>query len=929
MNQETIESSSTLVENLMNTAISIIENGNSYSEESIDDGVEKARLIYNCNDTVADSAKRKLKKRFGHRLDPGTMIMAEHKAWYLQRTKESEMAYTRRNQSYLLKDRKMSPNVISKMSDITDEIMDGLGDPRDKPFQRRGLVVGDVQSGKTGTYTTLCCKAVDSGYRLIILLTGTIEILRQQTQSRLDEGLVGKDSSAFINKKNIPIGVGKYKYLEFGVVTTTESDFNKAVASGMNIPVRDMKDPYIMVLKKNKNVLSNVYEWLKANTAGAEIETPLLLIDDEADNASINTSAENITVINGLIRDILRLFNKSTYVGFTATPYANIFIDSDEKDDLYPRDFIYCLSSPSNYVGPSSMYSEEGRYRYMLKTISIPDEETGLPELPYKHQKSFTMQKLPESLEEAINCFLVSCAIRDLRGQCSNHMSMMVNASRFTDVQESIKELISQQMIQINLAVSAYSHLPPNEALRDPFILGLKNAWVKNYRDVGYEWEEVQYALESAINPVTVRSINQRNGPKNLNYKDATGGLRVIAVGGNSLSRGLTLEGLCVSYFYRRSQSYDTFMQMGRWFGYREDYDDLCRVWMTQESIDWYTQVSEATDELKSEFRRMHDLKKTPSEFGFRVRDDIIGLTITARNKMRKAGDDVIIKSVNGQLLWTSRIFADKEHVINNQDTTERLLSNLNNITKPIENGFTKNKVWNNIDSDPVKRFLNTFECPDKEIVFDGEAIVRMIEKDESLARWDVALQHGDSTETVFEDLGVATNRVIRANFNPDGKNAIRFNSSALISPDNLKEGLLLDRIADGNISKEEYNREIDRLKKEYFQCVDPEKKSKYGTYDKMPNYPAVTYLNTKERRPLLLIYPLKLKYKETGDDKRDPIVKRITTDLDEANVCPIGVAIGFPRVSDPNSKKMMIAYKTTVVYQKMEGNSDLDEEEI
>ena len=215
MNQETIESSSTLVENLMSIAISIIEIGHSYSEESIDDGVEKARLIWNCNDAVADSAKRKLKKRFGHRLDPGTMIIAEHKAWYLQRTKESEMAYTRRNQSYLLKDRKMSPNVISKMSDITDEIMDGLGDPRDNPFQRRGLVVGDVQSGKTGTYTTLCCKAVDSGYRLIILLTGTIEILRQQTQSRLDEGLVGKDSSAFINKKNIPIGVGKYKYLEF------------------------------------------------------------------------------------------------------------------------------------------------------------------------------------------------------------------------------------------------------------------------------------------------------------------------------------------------------------------------------------------------------------------------------------------------------------------------------------------------------------------------------------------------------------------------------------------------------------------------------------------------------------------------------------------------------------------------------------------
>ena len=918
-----------VIEKLVNVAIAIAENSQDYSEPSIEGSIQAARTIYPCNDATAEAAKRRILSRYGHTLDMGSMIQADHKAWYLQRTKEVEMLCTRRNRSYLIKDKKMSPAVVSKLYDITDEIMDGLGDPRVEAFQRRGLVMGDVQSGKTSVYTILSCKAVDVGYRLIILLTGTIEILRQQTQSRMDEGLVGKDSAAFIKQKTIPIGVGKYESKpNFGVFTSTEGDFNKTVASRMNIPVNNMQNPYLMVLKKNKDVLKNLYDWLKTNTVEGETVTPLLLIDDEADNASINTSADDVTVINRHIRNILSLFKKSTYVGFTATPYANIFINSDEKDDLYPRDFIYCLSSPSNYVGPSNLYSEGGRYRYMLKTISFPDEVIGLPEIPYKHNSGYLVPKLPDSLVEAVNCFLVSCAIRDLRGQIKSHMSMLVNVSRFTNVQESVKDLLSQLMFEIKDAVAAHSHLSPNEALRDPYISKIKEAWVNNYSEIGFEWEAIQHSLESAINPISVRSVNQRNGPKNLNYADSTGGLRVIAVGGNSLSRGLTLEGLCVSYFYRKSQSYDTLMQMGRWFGYRDEYDDLCRVWMTQESMDWYLDISEATEELKYEFRKMRDLKKTPIDFGFRVKNDINGLTITARNKMRYAGDDVIIKSVSGRLLWTSYIYVDEDNASKNQKAVSGLIPKLNSEKAPKLNEFTKNWVWNDIDSEVVVKFLEEYQTPYDNMLFDNDAIIRMIRKDGSLLRWDVALQHGDSADSIFKEFGVETHRVSRNNYTPKNDNkVVRFNSSALISPDNLKEGLLIDGIVENAVSKEDYDKVIDDLKQEYFKCMSPEKK-KCDTYDQMKNYPAITYLQTKDRRPLLLLYPIKLGIKPTDDEALKANMTSIVTNLEEKKLCPIGVAIGFPAGSDSGKGNMHISYKTSVVYSKMKGNEDLDEPE-
>ena len=494
-----------------------------------------------------DAIKKKILTVFSHHLDMGTMITDNsQEPWFMSRTKDCEMICSERNREYLLQYRGLSSDVVSKLDSITDTIMDGFGDPKKESFARRGLVMGDVQSGKTNTYTRLCCKAVDVGYRMIILLTGTLESLRRQTQGRLDEGLVGKDSAVFLKKNATePIGVGKINPdKEFAVFTHTEGDFRAKTAEALNLPITNLNIPVLLVIKKNAKIINNLATWLDTHRTGI-IKSPLLLIDDEADNASINTSDTNITAVNNGIRSILKLFQRNTYVGFTATPYANVFINPDDEKDLYPKHFIYCLKSPTNYVGPRSVYQDDGAHHYMLKTIFLDENHIyrGLPELPYDHQKEFVVKRLPDSLREAINCFIVSCAIRDLRGMTTSHMSMLINASRFTAVQESIKELVEQTMYQIKTAVEVNSKLPEEEALANPFINDLYVAWDNNYGNLGYAWGQIQNALAAAAKPITVRSVNQKTGAKTLNYDEyKADGLRIIAIGGNSLSRGLTLE---------------------------------------------------------------------------------------------------------------------------------------------------------------------------------------------------------------------------------------------------------------------------------------------------------------------------------------------------------------------------------------------------
>ncbi|TRN46183.1 hypothetical protein DT385_28950 [Pseudomonas syringae] len=270
--------------------------------------------------------------------------------------------------------------------------------------------MGDVQSGKTSNYTGLICKAADAGYKLVILLTGTLESLRRQTQERLDSGFVGLDSSGVVNNRKRhrkEIGVGLIDAARSaGVFTSTVGDFKAATVNQLGFKLKDYKEPVLLVVKKNKRILENLADWLVTfNASGSgNIDLPLLLIDDEADNASINTNPKKATAINSGIRGLLKVFPRSSYVGFTATPFANVFINPDtttemEGDDLFPRDFIYALDAPSNYVGAHRIFGDNAD----LKCVEpIWDAEEYFPK---GMSSDSVIDAVPDSMLEAVSCF--------------------------------------------------------------------------------------------------------------------------------------------------------------------------------------------------------------------------------------------------------------------------------------------------------------------------------------------------------------------------------------------------------------------------------------------------------------------------------------------------------------------------------------------
>ncbi len=525
-----------------------------------------------------------------------------------------------------------SDRMCQSLRDVSEIILGLLRDPTsDGTWDRRGLVIGSVQSGKTANYLALIARAADAGYKFIIVIAGIQNALRSQTQQRIDEGFVGRHSES---KK--PIGVGKAvsQFPHPATLTTVSDDFTKQIARQSTYKLTDFRKPIILVIKKNVNVLKFLYGWLKDMNArgGDQIETaPMLLIDDEADHASINTNDPNLdpTKTNQLIRKILSLFAKSSFVGYTATPFANIFIPED-KDDLFPRDFIHCLYPPTSYFGPEKVFLEENS----SFTVPIKDCEDVLP---LSHKKNHEIYELPASLYKAINEFIVARAIRNLRGHEAHHCSMMINVSRFVNVQKNVRDLVSIYLRNLKAAVSANYKMPDFVSSRDTYMKNLKEAYEKVYPSCGSSWEEVKAVLHAAATCVRLFLINSKSSEK-LDYRkyESNGaGLTAIAIGGLSLSRGLTLDGLCVSYIYRSTRMYDTLMQMGRWFGYHIGYEDLCRIHLSRDAISWYSYIANAASELVEQVWEMALQDKTPRDFGLYVRSHPDRLLITSPRKMQ------------------------------------------------------------------------------------------------------------------------------------------------------------------------------------------------------------------------------------------------------------------------------------------------------
>ena len=664
-----------------------------YSEEQIEEAVRKVQTI------------------FVTRMGVGSLFEADdYRPWLADRRGEIDFYYWRRYEN-LLRSKLFSPPVVATLDEVTDKILDHLEDPlKEGRWARRGLVVGHVQSGKTANYTGLICKAADAGYKVIIVLGGMLNSLRNQTQGRIDSDFMG-----WCTKRNRHIGAAGFGSERRPVCfTTSVEDFRKTTANAIALELAALREPVVLVLKKNTSTLRNLREWLSGNNRHNLKDFPMLLIDDEADHASINTNKEDEdpTAINRAIRDLLSLFPQSSFVGYTATPFANIFIDPDSElemttgeiyRDLFPRDFILSLDPPSNYVGANEIFLDDARLDCIREIKDNADV------LPIRHPIHFRPELLPDSLLRTMDEFIIAKAIRLVRGHIGKHHSMMINVSRFTDVQNELKRLVADRLKERRQAIANYAGLPPKRALDNRSLREMHAVWEEEYAEAGFTWTQVQARLKEAIDPAEVISINSRS-TDTLDYSETNypNGRTIIAVGGLGLSRGLTLEGLMTSYFLRNSIMYDTLMQMGRWFGYRDGYADLCRIHMTSDTISWYAHITDAIEELRADFKAMEKAKLTPLEFGLRVRSHPVALIVTARNKMRSSREIPVSISLEGRLAETSVILGNPQVIKDNTRVLENVVTAADTVISPeqLELGW----FWRSIPSDVVKTALDQFQ---------------------------------------------------------------------------------------------------------------------------------------------------------------------------------------------------------------------------
>jgi hypothetical protein len=360
---------------LSNVVRAALGNEETITASQIRDRVRDFRKIpgFEVTDEEAERLCKDIEASLDITMAIGSVVQEKFAEWLGSRKAEISPYYWERYRQYL-EQKNFPQRVITRLDGVTDRILGLLENPKKPgPWDRRGMVVGHVQSGKTANYTGLICKAADAGYRLIVVIAGIHNNLRNQTQARIDEGFVGRDSATLLsNKTQKLIGVGKFGASEFPLtVTNTKQDFNKNTATTLGVQLRALNVPAVLVIKKNASTLKHLNEWLRThNTQGPSslVDAPMLLIDDEADNASIDISRDpdKASTINSRIRELLRMFNRSCYVGYTATPFANIFIDPDSEqemlgEDLFPRDFIISLEAPSNYFGASAGFWRQRR----------------------------------------------------------------------------------------------------------------------------------------------------------------------------------------------------------------------------------------------------------------------------------------------------------------------------------------------------------------------------------------------------------------------------------------------------------------------------------------------------------------------------------------------------------------------------------------
>ncbi|MFC3677779.1 Z1 domain-containing protein [Ferrovibrio xuzhouensis] len=630
------------------------------------------------------------------------------KAAWTDRIQLSGWYHWSRLEALLKNDGKWTRDQIASLSAESLRVLRHLPDPKsDFPFQGRGLVVGYVQSGKTANYTAVAARAVDAGYRIVVVLSGIHDSLRNQTQNRLERELTGHQSDGVA-----PAELGR----EWICLTTPTDDFQEPDVRILQSPA-----PFLAIVKKHTVILGKLDKWLDSASRYL-FDMPVLIIDDEADQASINTKGnrppdpsiddgddEDTTSApsktNALIRSILGRAPKASYIAYTATPFANIFIDPTAVDrrvgeDLFPRDFVIQLPRPDGYTGTEELFGSTARDRNVLQPV--PEED--IKSLRSARRKKSTQividrkpDSLPLSLSNALISFCLAGSIRSLRPQFEDAPhTMLVHVSQRIPDQERIAASIREQVELWRAADAQQQNL---EGIFRP-------VWNEFKGGVAAPADE-QTIIRAAISVLRQLDVVTLNSDSNQNLEyDTKPGRHIVAVGGNRLSRGLTLEGLTVSYFLRTTSMADTLLQMARWYGFRHGYEDLIRIWTTDGIARWFAELALVEQSLRDAIVSLGQAGRRPNQMALRLRAHS-ELLLTARNKSRTAATQA--DSWSGEHPQTVMLpLSEPSKLTANLELTTNLLSAL----RPSER-FHGGYIARDVSAAVIIEFLRNYQTHD------------------------------------------------------------------------------------------------------------------------------------------------------------------------------------------------------------------------
>jgi len=707
--------------------------------KSIEDAARKLRAIASDEeiDQAVNHVKSKLSAQNESKKVKSILDSVDFETWYQGPSELSDSHWQLLTD--VLRNKKSRPwnsDMIANLDHASSMVVSYLSPPKSQtPKTSKGLVLGYVQSGKTANFSAVISKSVDAGYKLVVVLAGMHNILRKQTQARLHEEIVRPKERACTTLTSVD----------------ENGDFQKRqkVAANRALSVDGFT---LVVLKKNASVLRNFNSWLDEALPETLKNCPTLVIDDESDQASVNTNRpeDDPTAINDHIRKLVKKFSVVSYIGYTATPFANVLIDSSLEDDLYPKDFIVTLDKPSGYIGGDELFGRDaveplGALEGLPVIRTIPnDEATRFKATKKKTGIDTEADPITASMAEAIDAYILGCSARLSRGQWNQHMTMLIHISHLVAKHSALKEAIEDLVLSLKL-----DRKDESSELKERLL----NLWKKDFLPVSTsprfkaatvpDFEVLWRNSAKFIERLEVVMENHASEER-LTY-DRPDPFWGIAIGGNTLSRGLTLEGLNTSYFVRGSKGYDTLLQMGRWFGYRPDYVDLTRIYVTEDLQSKFYHLATVEQEIRDEIRGMAANKERPIDVGLRIRAHP-SMTVTSNLKMRTAKTSFLTYSASKvQALFMN--LDDSKILQNNRDVTISLLDKIEKFSGKAETPGYENHsaclLYRNVAPELILQFLEQFHFSSANLRFTPKMLTEYIQELTNageLSKWSVAV---------------------------------------------------------------------------------------------------------------------------------------------------------------------------------------------